>query len=205
MSLLKYHGEREQIQVGIDEAGRGCLLGPVFVAAVIWDPTIDDDYTKMIKDSKKISKTKRNELKEYIEQNAIDFNICYADNNEIDSKNILKSTLETMHKTLDGITSKYDKILVDGDKFNKYKNKDHVCIIGGDNKYIAIAAASILAKTHHDYWIECLDDDIKCKYNLTKCMGYGTKKHTEGLKIYGISKYHRKTFCKNILNEDKLQ
>ena len=200
MDLLHYYGNDKQIQVGLDEAGRGCILGPVVVAAVVWDPNIqNNEYVDMIKDSKKLTKKKRLELKEFIEHNVIDFNVCYSYNDTIDSENILKCTLNTMHDVLDGIKAKYDMILVDGDKFNSYKNKDHVCIIGGDNKYKSIAAASILAKTYHDYWIDCLEDELLDTYDLRNNMGYGTKSHINAIKLHGLSKYHRKTFCKKLI------
>lgn len=198
MSLKLFFKNDTDVCVGIDEAGRGCMIGPVFAAAVIWDP--EKDASK-IKDSKKISRKNRNILKKYIEDNAIAYGIGMATNKEIDDMNILNATYLAMHRALDMIKDvTYDRILVDGQSFKPYKCNVHDCIIGGDNLYVCIAAASILAKEYHDEWILTnYKDDIK--YDLNNNRGYGTKKHLQGIKEHGLIEHHRKTFCKKYINE----
>ena len=197
--------DKNKLEVGIDEVARGCLAGPVFTAAVIWPNNLNCEWEKEIKDSKKLSKKKRNFLRYYIEENAIDFSISYKDNNVIDKYNILKSTHMAMHDAIDNLNVIPDLILVDGNSFNPYYNNneliEHLCIIGGDNKYISIACASILAKEYHDEYIRNLliiNENLK-KYDWENNVCYGTKKHIEAIHKYGLSKYHRKTFgiCNN--------
>ena len=210
--MLEQFYEKDKIEVGIDEAGRGCLFGPVCVASVIWlnedpiDGTVDKNYN--IIDSKKCSQKKKNILKDYIKENCIGYSIELLDNEYIDKHNILESTLNCMHKCLDNITNKHniDTILVDGNHFNIYEDKNdkmisYMCVIDGDNKYKSIAASSILAKTYRDEYIKKLvEDNPELKsYDIHNNKGYGTKKHIEAIKKYGITKWHRKTFgiCKN--------
>lgn len=211
--MLKQYYEKDKIEVGIDEAGRGCLFGPVCIGSVIWldeDPingNIFKDYN--IVDSKKCSIKKKNILKEYIIDNCIAYNIQLIDNNEIDKKNILEATLNGMHRCLDNITKiiNIDTILVDGNQFKIYEDINnniipYKCIINGDDTYKSIAAASILAKTYRDDYIENLvknNPELE-KYDILNNKGYGTKKHIEAIKKYGITKWHRKTFgiCQNI-------
>ena len=199
--MLEQFYESDKIEIGLDEAGRGCLFGPVCVAGVIWvneDPNPD----LQIKDSKKMSEKKRKILREYIESNAIAYNIQFICSEEIDKINILEASILGMNQCIDEIvkTKKIDTILIDGPHFNFYDGIPHVCINGGDDKYKSIAAASILAKTHRDEWIENLvrDNPDLEKYGLLKNKGYGTKEHLEAIKKYGITKWHRKTFgiCK---------
>lgn len=196
--------EKDKLEVGLDEAGRGCLFGPVFTAGVIWNKTFHDD----IKDSKRLTLKKRNKMQTYIKENSVCYSVAKIDNNIIDDKNILNATLDGWRQCLDEITEKtnIDLILVDGPNFNGYINKNldvvsHICINGGDNKYIPIAAASILAKTYRDDYINKLVDDNPelNKYDIKNNKGYGTKKHLEAIKEYGITKWHRKSFgiCKN--------
>ena len=204
---MEYFYEYEsELQVGLDEAGRGTLIGPVFAAAVIWDPKLKNEITAKIKDSKKLSKKVREELRKYIEENAIAYSVKYTENYDIDEINILQATYKSMHDCLREIKNikkiNYDRILVDGDRFKPFACDVYNCITDGDNKYISIAAASILAKTYHDEWIHnlcnensSLDDMFKLRSN----MGYATKQHREGLEKYGITEYHRKTFCKKYL------
>ena len=207
--MLEQFYEQNKIEVGIDEAGRGCLFGPVCVAAVIWldeDP-IQDDKNYEIKDSKKVSEKKRTLLKDYIKDNSIAYNIQLIHHNDIDKYNILQATLRGMRLCLDNITDiiNIDTILVDGNHFDFYSDKndkyiDHVCVIDGDNIYKSIAAASILAKTYRDEWIyKLVDENPELeKYDLRNNKGYGTKKHLDAIKEYGITKWHRKSFgiCK---------
>ena len=205
---MEFVFDREGVEVGIDEAGRGCLSGRVYVGAVILPIYFEDDMTYLeIKDSKKISRKKRKVLREWIEKNAISYSVGWIDEKEIDQINILQATFKAMHKALDGINVDFDRILVDGDKFKLYEKNgepvEAICIKGGDNKYYSIAAASILAKVYHDEYVEELcnrNPDLDKKYGWLSNMGYGTKKHMDGIKEYGITKYHRLSFglCKNM-------
>ena len=204
---MEFLFDREGIEVGIDEAGRGCLSGKVFVGAVIMPYDFGDDETYLeIKDSKKISKKKRKVLREWIEKNAIAYNVAWADEKEIDKVNILQATMNAMHRALDGIDIEFNRILVDGNRFKTFVTNDgfinHNCIIKGDDKYIQIAAASILAKTHHDEYIEKMCKDIPelNEYDLLNNQGYGTKQHRLAIKEKGLSKYHRRSFKINIDN-----
>lgn len=196
--MKKYYSNK--LEVGIDEVSRGCLAGPVFTSAVIWPKDLDCEFENEIKDSKKLSRNKRNLLRDYIECNAIDFSIGYKDNTVIDKYNILNATHMAMHDALDNLNIVPELILVDGNSFKPYyHNKDiieHICIIEGDNSYLPIACASILAKEYHDEYIKNLIEkevDLN-KYDWLNNMCYGTKKHIDAIKEYGISKYHRKTF-----------
>jgi ribonuclease HII len=212
--MLKQYREEGKIEVGLDEAGRGCLLGPVCVAGVIWLDK-DPDETIVIKDSKKYSEKKRIICNEYILNNCISYSINMVDNNEIDEKNILKCSMEGMHKCLDDISKKqkFDSILVDGNHFPNYYSVEmddfipHTCVIKGDDTYKSIAAASVLAKTHRDEYIKKLvqENPELEKYDILKNKGYGTKKHIEAIHQYGITKWHRKTFapCNQYVNQMK--
>jgi ribonuclease HII len=197
------------IEVGIDEVARGCLAGPVYTSAVVWPKEIDPtDQNIIVKDSKTLSKRRRLILKDYIEENAIDFSVSFEDNKTIDEINILNATFKSMHNSLDKLNLDIEHILVDGNRFKKYTNSKnevipYTCIISGDAKYVPIACASILAKVNHDLYIEKLCDenpelDI---YDWRNNMCYGTQTHMDAIQTYGISKYHRKTFgiCKNYL------
>ena len=197
MSLHLYYKNEVDICVGIDEAGRGCMIGPVYAAAVIWNPEVD---ATNIKDSKKISRKNRHILRKYIEANAIAYGVGMATHEEIDEMNILNATYLAMHRALDAIKNvEYDRLLVDGQSFKPYKCNVHDCIIGGDNIYVCIAAASILAKEHHDEWILTnYGEDVK--YDLIHNRGYGTKKHLQGIMEHGITEHHRKSFCKKYLS-----
>jgi ribonuclease HII len=215
IKLNDYYDE-ELMEVGIDEVARGCLAGPVYAAAVIWpksfEDTLSDNYElySSIRDSKKISKSRRSLLRYYIEENAIDFSVAQEDNNIIDDMNILNATYKTMHKALDGLNITPDSIIVDGNKFKPYYIRDrqnnmelipHKCFEKGDSKFISIACASILAKVYHDEYIENLVDNnpLLEKYGWKSNMCYGTAGHIQAIKEYGLTQYHRKTFgiCKN--------
>jgi len=199
--LKKYHTENLK-EVGIDEAGRGCLFGPVCVASVSLT-NLTDPLVNIIKDSKKLSQKKREMLFTFIKENSI-YSVKMIDHNIIDKENILQATLNGMHLSLDEIDSKMDidLILVDGNHFPNYfsmkqdKYLDHECVIDGDNTYVNIAAASILAKvTRDNYIIElCEKNEELKKYDLQNNKGYGTKKHMEALKEYGTVEGHRKSF-----------
>jgi ribonuclease HII len=201
--MNKYYS-KSKLEVGIDEVGRGCLAGPVVAAAVIWPKDINDDLELQITDSKKLSRKKRNELRYFIEENAIDFSVAFIDEKIIDKKNIFNATQLAMHKALDKLNTIPELILVDGDKFKPYiYNNDiieNICIIKGDLHYKSIACASILAKEYHDDYIKkiCETNISYNNYDLLNNMGYGTKKHIDAIKKNGIIEIHRKTFgiCK---------
>ena len=204
--LKKYFGEdMTEIQVGVDEAGRGSFAGPVFAAAVILDPNLDDPEIAMIKDSKRLSRKKRDELRTYIENNAIAFSVQSSSSVVVDEINVLQATYRAMHqclKHLSFLETKFDRILVDGENFKPFACNVHNCIPKGDNEYLCIAAASILAKTHHDEWIENIckaNPDLDSKYKWLKNMAYGTKEHRDGIMQYGICDFHRKTFVKKYI------
>ena len=201
---MKQYYESNKLEVGIDEAGRGSLLGPVCVAAVIMNDINDNPPPCEIKDSKKCSSKKRKELRKYIEKNAISYNVQFISETIIDKENILQATIIGMHKCLDDITSviNIDRILVDGSYFPIYTNKSnfesisHICIPGGDNKYINIAAASILAKEYRDEYIInlCKENPILDNYDIINNKGDGTQSHMEALIDIGPTKWHRKSF-----------
>jgi ribonuclease HII len=213
-NILKQYKEENTIEVGIDEAGRGCLFGPVCVASVIW-PDKDPDPDIILKDSKKCTEKYRKKCYDYIINNSIDFSIHLINNQEIEKKNILSCTLDGMHLCLDELFQKNDisSILVDGNNFVPYYSKekddfiDHTCVIKGDNTYKSIAAASILAKTYRDNYILKLVEDYPelKKYGIDKNKGYGTKQHMDALHEHGVTEWHRKTFspCKEIINQTK--
>jgi len=194
-----------EFEIGIDEAGRGPLLGRVYAGAVIWDPKINE--SKYINDSKKLTKKKRLESIEWIKKNTIGWGIGYAEHYEIDNINILNATKIAMERALENLKqnfdldyTKYNNIIIDGsgwEKIFKLSNCNITSIIKGDNKYYSIAAASILAKVYHDEYIKDLCEkniELNEKYDLLNNMGYPTKKHLLGIKTYGISNYHRKTY-----------
>lgn len=190
-----------EIQVGVDEAGRGCMMGPVCAAAVIWDPSVPHEG---INDSKKLSRKRRAALRTYIEERAIAFGVGFADVEEIDHVNILQATYRAMHRALDRILEKgssFDRVLVDGDRFPPYRFVVHNCIPGGDAKHVCIAAASILAKEYHDEWVMTkVPAEVRERYDLANNRGYGTKTHMAALATHGLSASHRRTFCKKFLS-----
>jgi ribonuclease HII len=191
MLKLNYK-DTSDICVGIDEAGRGCMIGPVFAAAVIWD---NSKIPTGIKDSKKISRKNRHIVRKYIEDNSIAYGVGYASHIEIEDINIQNATYLAMHRALSALNdSPFDRILVDGNGFTPYMCNLHDCIIGGDNIYVNIAAASVLAKEYHDDWIkEHFETDSR--YDLMNNKGYGTRKHLDGILRYGLSSFHRRSFC----------
>ena len=177
-------------EAGIDEAGRGSLAGPVTAAAVI----LGKDFKgKNLDDSKKLSQRKRLELKKYIEKNALAYSVAFISSYQIDKHNILNSTFNAMHKSIDGLNIEPDFILVDGNLFKPYKDLEYKCIIKGDQKYQNIAAASILAKTYRDEYMSNLHLKFP-EYDWIRNKGYGTKFHIDMIKKFGRTKYHRKSF-----------
>jgi ribonuclease HII len=214
-NILKQYHNKDNLEVGLDEAGRGCLFGPVCVAGVIW-LSEDPEDSMVIKDSKKCSEKYRLKCYDYIKGNAIDYSIKMIDHQTIDKENILKCSLDGMHLCLDELSERntFTSILVDGNHFYSYYSKEqddfieNECIIKGDNTYKSIAAASILAKTFRDnYILELVEQypELK-KYGIEKNKGYGTKQHIEAIKKYGITQWHRTSFapCKgSIVNQMK--
>ena len=181
---------KQQTIAGTDEAGRGCLAGPVTAAAVILPKSFKNE---ILNDSKILSLKNRNLLRKYIETNALTYGISNILMEEIDEINILNASILGMHKALDQLNTVPEMIIVDGNKFKTYKNIAHECIIKGDGKYLSIAAASVLAKTHRDAYMEKIHEEFPM-YNWKKNKGYPTKEHRAAIKKYGITKYHRKSF-----------
>jgi ribonuclease HII len=200
---------KELIEAGIDEVARGCLAGPVVASSVILPKELDDDYQfiyKDLKDSKKLTKKKRDYLKDIIEEIALDFSVSFIDNNKIDEINILNASQLAMRESIKNLNIKPEFLLIDGNYFQPYFDENnkiipYECFIKGDSKFKSISCASILAKVYHDNYIEKIIDENKelVKYDWQNNMCYGTQKHMESIKKYGISKYHRKTFgiCKD--------
>ena len=191
----------DEIEAGVDEAGRGPLFGRVYAAAVILNPDMTYNHN-LIKDSKKLSKNKLLISEGYVKSIAIDWSVGYSTEQRIDEINKLHATQEAMHKALDGLNIKPGFLLIDGNYFKPYKDIQCNCVVGGDDTYYSIAAASILAKTARDRYIEELckaNPELNEKYSIGTNKGYGAAKHIQGIKKYGISEWHRKTFgiCKN--------
>ncbi|MBN2481755.1 MAG: ribonuclease HII [Bacteroidales bacterium] len=178
------------IEAGCDEAGRGCLAGPVFAAAVI----LPAGYCNpALNDSKKLSEKTRNKLRREIEHEALDWSVVYVSNEKIDILNILRSSILAMHLALDGLRIHPEHIIVDGNHFYPYQSVPHHCIIKGDSIYASIAAASVLAKTYRDAYMISLHQDYQY-YGWDKNKGYGTTAHRLAIEKYGISPHHRKSF-----------
>ena len=177
-------------EAGIDEAGRGSLAGPVTAAAVILGKKFEN---KNLNDSKKLSQSKRLELKKFIEKNALAYSVAFVSSYQIDKNNILSSTFKAMHKSIEGLNIEPDFILVDGNLFKPYRDLKYKCIIKGDQKYQNIAAASILAKTYRDEYMSNLHIKFP-EYDWIKNKGYGTKFHIDMITKFGRTKYHRKSF-----------
>ncbi len=192
--------ESNQITVaGCDEAGRGCLAGPVFAAAVILPRGF---YHPMLNDSKKLSEKQREILRSVIEEEAVEYGVASVSSVEIDSINILNASIKAMHLALDKLSSVPGFIIVDGNRFNIYREIKHSCIVGGDGKYTSIAAASVLAKSYRDQFMKELAKSYP-HYNWSKNMGYPTKEHRNAIFRHGISEHHRRTF--RLLTPNQLQ
>lgn len=188
--MLPLFTNENKIICGCDEAGRGCLSGPVVAAAVILPP---DFYHPLLNDSKKINKSQRNLLRDYIERNALSWSVSFVTNEIIDEINILNASILAMHKAAEKLKSPIDLLIIDGNRFKPFKQIPHQCIIKGDSKYAQIAAASILAKTHRDEFMSNLHAEYP-QYNWLKNMGYPTKDHRQAILNNGITKHHRKSF-----------
>lgn len=179
-----------KIEAGCDEAGRGCLAGPVFAAAVILG---NDFYNQFINDSKQLSEKNRNELRIFIEQNSLAFSVAYVEPRQIDEINILNASILAMHLALDGLNVVPEHILIDGNRFKPYKEIPHQCMIKGDARFVNIAAASILAKTYRDEYMGNLHNGFP-HYNWKRNKGYPTIEHRKAISEFGITDYHRKSF-----------
>tara|TARA_B100001029_G_C15060429_1_gene457954 strand:- start:518 stop:1144 length:627 start_codon:yes stop_codon:yes gene_type:complete len=202
--MLRAFKNKKLLEAGLDEAGRGPLFGRVYAAAVILNPNLKYN-DKYIKDSKKLSKNNIIISESYVKQIALDWSVAYSTEERIDDINILQATQEAMHKALNNLSIEPEYILVDGNYFSPYKiNNKNIkaeCVVSGDDTYYSIAAASILAKTARDKYINELCDknpELNEYYNIGSNKGYGAKIHINGIKKYGISKWHRKSFgiCK---------
>tara|TARA_R110000787_G_scaffold201935_2_gene312737 strand:- start:1891 stop:2496 length:606 start_codon:yes stop_codon:yes gene_type:complete len=188
--VLKLKINKQLIECGTDEAGRGCLAGPVTAAAVILP---DNFKNKTLTDSKQLSEKKRAFLKLIIEEQAICFGVSHIMMEKIDEINILNASILAMHKSIEKLSKKPELIAVDGNRFKPFLDIPHQTIIKGDGKYLHIAAASILAKTYRDAYMEEIDKEYPM-YNWKQNKGYPTKEHREAIRKYGITKYHRKSF-----------
>jgi len=191
--MLPSYFDINKTEAGVDEAGRGCYAGPVFAAAVILPK---DFYHPLLNDSKKLSEKQRDTLRPIIEKEALAFGVAAVDNNEIDMINILQASYKAMHLSIDQLKPKPDSLLIDGNRFRPYKKINHQCIVKGDGKFASIAAASILAKTYRDEFMNTIHKEFP-DYGWDKNKGYGTAIHRKAIEKIGLSKYHRMSF--NIL------
>jgi len=187
--------QNKHIEAGCDEAGRGCLAGPVFAAAVIFPP--DFKYVG-IDDSKKLTSSQRYALRELIQKEAIAYAVGQVDAEEIDEINILNASFLAMHRALDLMAVSAGFLIIDGNRFKPYRSTPHECIVQGDGKYLSIAAASILAKTYRDDYMANLAIQYP-QYDWQNNKGYATVKHRLAVTEHGLSPYHRKTFRTNAL------
>jgi ribonuclease HII len=188
--LLLNRYQQKFIEAGCDEAGRGCLAGPVFAAAVILP---ENFYHEFLNDSKQVPEPKRNELRIFIETNALAYAVAKIDQEEIDQINILNASFKAMHLAIDQLQIRPELLLIDGNRFKKYQTTPHECIIKGDGKYTSIAAASILAKTYRDEYMLNIHQEFP-HYCWDKNKGYGTVVHRNAIKQHGMCTHHRKSF-----------
>ncbi len=196
--MLESNFYKGKIEAGCDEAGRGCLAGSVYAAAVIFAP----DYNNTeLNDSKKLSAKKRYELRKIVERDAIAWAVGIVTAEEIDKINILNASILAMHRALDQLKVRPEAVIVDGNRFKKYRDLPHTTIVKGDGKYLSIAAASILAKTFRDDYMDELAEQYP-QYDWKSNKGYPTKKHRAAIKEYGITPFHRKSY--NLLGDGQL-
>ncbi|MBL0357669.1 MAG: ribonuclease HII [Chitinophagaceae bacterium] len=188
--MLAAYFNKNVTEAGLDEAGRGCYAGPVYAAAVILPR---DFYHPLLNDSKQLSEKQRDLLRPIIEKESIAFAVTAVDNNEIDRINILQASFAAMHRSIDKLTVLPELLLIDGNRFKRYNSTPHECIIKGDGKYAAIAAASVLAKTYRDEYMQQLHQEFP-HYGWDKNKGYGTAIHRKAIATVGLCKYHRKSF-----------
>lgn len=187
---LKHYLKKDILEAGCDEAGRGCLAGPVFAAAVILP---NNCKLPKLNDSKKLTEKQRLELRPIIEEIAIAYGVAMVNNNEIDEINILNASFLSMHRALDKLNKTPEHILIDGNRFKPYNNIPHTCIVKGDGKYLSIAAASVLAKTYRDDFMLNIHEEYP-QYAWNKNKGYPTKAHRQAIMKYGETSYHRLSF-----------
>lgn len=192
--LLAFYKENT-IEAGCDEAGRGCLAGPVFAAAVILPPGFKNN---LLNDSKKLSEKQRNLLRPIIEKEALAWAVSEVSNNKIDEINILNASFLAMNKAIKKLQIKPQHLLIDGNRFRPQTKIPFTCMIKGDGRFLSIAAASVLAKTYRDDFMEKIHNEFP-DYQWNRNKGYPTKKHREAIKLYGTTKYHRLSF--RLLNE----
>ena len=196
--MLKSHYYESLIEAGCDEAGRGCLAGSVYAAAVI----LPFDYqNELLNDSKKLTAKKRYALRETIERDAVAWAVGIVTPEEIDKINILNASFLAMHRALDQLKVRPQAVIVDGNRFKPYQNLPSTTIVKGDGKYLSIAAASILAKTYRDDYMLSLAEEYP-QYDWQSNMGYPTKKHRQAILAHGITPYHRKSY--NLLGDGQL-
>lgn len=195
--LLPYLHE-DLVEAGCDEAGRGCLAGAVFAAAVILPPGFRNEQ---LNDSKKLTERQRYALREVVEENALAWAVGIVEPAEIDRINILNASFTAMHRAVDKLTIRPQYLLIDGNRFNPYPGIPHTVVVKGDGKYLSIAAASILAKTYRDDYMSRLDEEYPM-YDWKKNKGYPTRKHREAVRRYGTTPYHRMSF--NLLGDGQL-
>jgi ribonuclease HII len=188
--LLKLFYQDKLTEAGCDEAGRGCLAGPVFAAAVILPK---DFFHPLLNDSKQVSEKNRKELRRVIETESLAFSVASVDNEEIDRINILKASFKAMHIALDKLKNKPGFLLIDGNRFIRYKKIPHQCFVKGDERFSSIAAASILAKTHRDEYMCRVHEEFP-HYAWHSNKGYGTLEHRNAIEQHGLCKFHRKSF-----------
>jgi ribonuclease HII len=188
--LLKCRHQSIFIEAGCDEAGRGCYAGPVFAAAVILP---DGFFHPLLNDSKQVAPEIRDELRIFIEANVVDYAVAFVSEKEIDRINILRASFKAMHLAIKKLGISPGLLLIDGNRFPAYKAVPHHCVVKGDGLYASIAAASILAKTYRDDYMRRLHEEFP-RYHWYNNKGYGTEEHRKAIEIYGLCKYHRKSF-----------
>jgi len=188
--MLLSHYYKGLVEAGCDEAGRGCLAGSVYAAAVILP---EDYHNDMLNDSKKLTARQRYALRTEIERDAVSWAIGIVTAKEIDEINILRASILAMHRAVDGLKVRPEALIIDGNRFSPYQNLPYTTIVKGDGKYLAIAAASVLAKTYRDDYMQELHKEYPY-YGWDHNAGYPTKEHRQGIEEYGTSPYHRKTF-----------
>lgn len=196
--MLKNHYYEGLTEAGCDEAGRGCLAGSVYAAAVILPPDYEND---LLNDSKQLTERRRYQLREIIQRDALSWAVGIVTPEEIDHINILNASILAMHRALDQLSVRPEAVIVDGNRFKPYRDLPWTTIVKGDGKYLSIAAASILAKTYRDDYMNALAEDYP-QYDWRSNKGYPTKKHREAIKTYGVTPLHRKSY--NLLGDGQL-
>ena len=197
--MLQSHYFDGKTEAGCDEAGRGCLAGSVYAAAVILPPDYDNP---LLNDSKQLTEKRRYALRDDIIRDAVAWAVGVVTPEEIDRINILNASFLAMHRALDQLTVRPEAIIVDGNRFKPYRDLPYATIVKGDGKYQSIAAASILAKTFRDDYMNRLAEEYPC-YDWKSNKGYPTRKHREGIRLHGVSPYHRKSY--NLLGSQELE